>query len=122
MDAVKTDAAVTQPREATAFMRRQLERLRQREIDETPEDDPILAGESALNILALTHAIRAVNSHQALVEALRALTEHMDRAGGDAHGMPECPWCHADSNDNEHRGECELVQARAALAQAEKEQ
>lgn len=62
---------------------------------------------------------RRVNAHDDLVAALKALSEHMDRAGGDAHGMPECPWCHADGNGDDHRGDCELLTARAALAKAE---
>lgn len=41
---------------------RELERLRQREIDETPEDDPIMAGQSALAILALDAGAAALRS------------------------------------------------------------
>lgn len=58
----------------------------------------------------------------ALVSALRALTEGMDRAGGDRDGMPECPWCHSGpgmglSDDGEsHTADCELLKARELLA------
>jgi hypothetical protein len=54
-----------------------------------------------------------------LYKALKALSEHMDRSGGDAHGMPECPWCKAGPDGDDHRSECELVLARAALAHGE---
>jgi hypothetical protein len=57
----------------------------------------------------------------ALTAALRAVTEHMDRAGADGYGMPQCPWCWCSFDtrrDGEipHNGDCELVKARAALA------
>jgi hypothetical protein len=52
--------------------------------------------------------------------ALKAVTEHMDRAGGDGYGMPECPWCRAqgsrDGDENYHNGDCELAAARAILS------
>lgn len=54
-----------------------------------------------------------------LYEALKAITAHMDRAGGDADGMPECPWCKAGPDGDDHRGDCELLTARAAIAKAE---
>ncbi len=64
--------------------------------------------------------VRAVNAYQPLVEALRAVTEHMDRAGGDRDGMPECPWCRVQ-DDQEHMADCELLKARAVLAQIDQE-
>ena len=54
-----------------------------------------------------------------LLEALKAVTEHMDRAGGDAHGMPECPWCGSGPYGDDHAGDCELMKAREAIAKAE---
>ena len=59
---------------------------------------------------------------QALRAALDKLCAHMDRAGGDADGMPECPWCHAgglsdnDEAEDRHSGDCELIAARKLLA------
>ena len=58
---------------------------------------------------------------------LEAVTKDMDRAGGDGYGMPECPWCHAEGAgpriesdaDVRHDSDCELVLARAALAESE---
>lgn len=62
----------------------------------------------------------AAASQRELLEALKAVTEHMDRAGGDAHGMPECPWCKAGPEyDTTHAGDCDLLKARAAIAKAE---
>ena len=54
-----------------------------------------------------------------LLDALFALTDHMDRAGGDGYGMPECPWCRSQRDDNGHAAGCELIAARAAIAKAE---
>lgn len=54
-----------------------------------------------------------------LYAALTALAAHMDRAGGDADGMPECPWCGFGPDGDDHAGNCELVAAREALAKAE---
>ena len=62
-------------------------------------------------------------------EALRAVTDRMDRAGGDGYGMPECPWCHRDGNGLDENGnplheeechdaDCELLAARRILAGA----
>jgi len=68
---------------------------------------------------------RLAGSHAALVEALRTLTDGMDRAGCDGYGMPECPWCRSqaskrdEADDWDHVPTCELVQARALLAQLE---
>ena len=73
----------------------------------------LLAGADALR----QQAERA--SPSGLLKALKSVTEHMDRAGGDAHGWPECPWCHADSEGNGHRGDCELVTAREVIIEAE---
>jgi hypothetical protein len=63
--------------------------------------------------------VRACNAHDELVAALRAVTEDMDRAGGDGYGMPECPWCGWASDDGEHAVDCSLLKARAALSKAE---
>jgi hypothetical protein len=54
-----------------------------------------------------------------LYDALKALAFGMDRAGGDAHGMPECPWCKAGPDGDDHRGDCELAQAREVLAKVD---
>lgn len=54
-----------------------------------------------------------------LLAALKAATEHMDRAGADGYAMPECPWCHSQREDNEHNADCEVLIARAAIAKAE---
>lgn len=54
-----------------------------------------------------------------LLAALKAVTEGMDRAGGDGYGMPECPWCRSQSADNQHNADCELLKGRAAIAKAE---
>lgn len=55
-----------------------------------------------------------------LIAHVKALTDNMDRAGGDGYGMPECPWCRAqdsrDGDDKWHHGDCELAAARAALS------
>lgn len=55
---------------------------------------------------------------QALLTALKRVTEHMDRAGGDNCGMPECPWCRYQDGD-EHAPECELMLARQVIADVE---
>ncbi len=56
----------------------------------------------------------------ALQSALKAVTDDMDRAGGDGYGMPECPWCHAQTDDPEyqHKADCELAAARAVLVRS----
>jgi hypothetical protein len=55
---------------------------------------------------------------QQLLAALKSVTEHMDRAGGDAYAMPECPWCHAQGDDkDQHFGDCELAAARELIAE-----
>jgi hypothetical protein len=53
-----------------------------------------------------------------LLAALKALAAHMDRAGGDRDGMPECPWCKWQEGDS-HANDCELLIARAAIENAE---
>lgn len=63
--------------------------------------------------------VRAVNSHADLLAALKAVTEHMDRAGGDCDGMPECPWCRSGPDGEDHAANCELLMARAAVEKAE---
>jgi hypothetical protein len=55
---------------------------------------------------------------RALEEALRAVTADMDRAGGDGHGMPQCPWCGWRYEPSEHASDCELLKARALLSEA----
>jgi hypothetical protein len=55
---------------------------------------------------------------RALEEALRAVTADMDRAGGDGHGMPQCPWCGWRYEPSEHASNCELLKARVLLSEA----
>lgn len=62
---------------------------------------------------------RLIAAAPELLAALKAVTEHMDRAGGDAYAMPECPWCKAGPDGDHHGSDCELVAARAAIAKAE---
>jgi hypothetical protein len=63
------------------------------------------------DVPALLSALEATGA------ALRAVTDHMDRAGGDRYGDPECPWCLAQHDDDDaHNADCELLKARAALA------
>lgn len=60
--------------------------------------------------------LAVLEAHQtALREALLKVTEHMDRAGGDAYAMPECPWCHWQDDRQDHASDCELFQARELL-------
>lgn len=54
-----------------------------------------------------------------LLEALKALSVHMDRVGGDRDGMPECPWCKHGPDGDDHAGNCELLAARDAITEAE---
>jgi hypothetical protein len=61
---------------------------------------------------------RLIAAAPELLAALKSLEADMDRAGGDACGMPECPWCKAGPSGDEHRGDCELLAARAAIAKA----
>lgn len=77
-----------------------------------PDEMPAIIG-------ALEAGASALAREQEMVEALRAITAHMDRAGGDAYGMPECPWCKAGPHGDDHRGDCELSKAREVLAKAE---
>lgn len=60
---------------------RELERLRQREINETPEADPIMAGQSALAILALdagAAALRSQGEHAPSVASVTPETRRLD--------------------------------------------
>jgi hypothetical protein len=63
--------------------------------------------------------VRACSVVPDLLAALKDITSHMDRAGGDGYGMPECPWCRFQTDDNGHSGDCELEKARAVIAKAE---
>lgn len=81
---------------------------------------------SQLETRALDQELVRVDLEQLLAEReslkqhLQAVTDHMDRAGGDAYAMPECPWCHAqetrEGDDKWHQSDCELAIARAALS------
>ncbi len=62
---------------------------------------------------------RLIAAAPELYTALKVVTNHMDRAGGDRDGMPECPWCKSGPDGDGHSGDCELLIARAALAKAE---
>jgi hypothetical protein len=70
------------------------------------------------NLKAEVATLRAEQTR--LREALQAVTEHMDRAGGDGYGMPECPWCQCqfeqDGDEWPHASDCELVKARGAVS------
>lgn len=61
---------------------------------------------------------RLIRAAPALLAALEALSEDMDRAGGDRDGMPECPWCKAGPDGADHLTDCELIEARAAISKA----
>jgi hypothetical protein len=79
-----------------------------------------LAGEGKRDRNKLDAMLVLFEAAPELLDALKALAEHMDRAGGDRDGMPECPWCKSGGPDgDEHAGNCELVAARAAIAKAE---
>jgi small-conductance mechanosensitive channel len=67
-------------------------------------------------------AIKALTAQLATAKAaLESLTKGMDREGADGVGMPECPWCHADDEQQSdgayrHETDCELQRARDTLA------
>jgi hypothetical protein len=54
-----------------------------------------------------------------MLMALKRVTDHMDRAGGDGYGMPECPWCKVQDEDRPHLPECELMLARQVIVDVE---
>jgi len=68
---------------------------------------------AGVNVAELLQAAEARIAE--LETALREVTADMDWAGGDNCGMPECPWCRSGPDGDNHRADCELVKARAAL-------
>lgn len=54
-----------------------------------------------------------------LIAALKAVTEGMDRSGGDRDGMPKCPWCSDGPEGVGHLSGCVLPKARAVIGKAE---
>jgi hypothetical protein len=80
----------------------------------------LLWAEEKLMQPARTGCDDCLDARRELLVALKAVTEHMDRAGGDGYGMPECPWCQSQRQDvEEHDADCALMVARAAIAKAE---
>ncbi len=61
---------------------------------------------------------RLIGAAPELLDALKAVTDQMDSAGGDRDGMPECPWCNTQDVVR-HAGDCALLIARMAIAKAE---
>lgn len=126
-DAGAKEAGASEKAEGEVSDRQQqAERLLQRARDE--REDAAYWRKAGANSAAVRCDLRAndleagasaLAREQEMVEALRAITADMDRAGGDAHGMPECPWCKAGPHGDDHRGDCELSKARAVLAKAE---
>lgn len=64
---------------------------------------------------------RLIAAAPEMLAMLREITVGMDRAGGDGHGMPECPWCKAGPDGDDHHGDCELRIARELIARIEGE-
>lgn len=79
------------------------------------EDGEFLA-HARTDIPALLDRLALLEAQQtALRGALLNVTQDMDRAGGDAYAMPECPWCHWQDDRMEHASDCELLLARELL-------
>ena len=81
------------------------------------ERDHVCAQCDGDEIVSVCRALIAAEERvQELERALHVVTDRMDRSGGDRDGMPECPWCRAGPDGDDHADDCELLIARAALA------